>query len=801
MLFLDGSPHHWFGDDLPETCLLLSSDDATGNAYLGFGTYGLDGGGVLTPSATTHTWKGDDPGAKWDADSFDDATTNLPTGAGRVADFGDGATTTAVSVEAGSGGGPTVGAIRLGGGTAYNLNAGGGTITLDSNDPGDPGTIVAASAAVDHTIGAPIALNSDLNVDTQVAGRGVTISGPVSGAKAVTKKGPGVLTVSGASSYGGGLAVENGQLMLGADVAAAGNSPVGTGALTLAGGTLSASGTRTLSRALVLSADSKLGGTGNGDLTVSGNVSGAYALTMDGDGAATLSGTNSHGETAVSSGTLKLGSAGALGNGNATVDGGQLDIDAAVAADTVTVNNGTMNVNVAASANTLDVKGGVVNLNGVDLNVGTMKVSGGTINAGNSIVVSAELKRDGGTLSIDPGNIFKAGGTITKDGAQKITLYGGTLTATSVPPVPAGAIAYYSFNDSGNPGNDDSGNTHQGALSGGAVYTVSGKLNGGMSTPGGNSVMKVNPVVDIGNDWTFGAWFNTLAPVGAWRTLIRGGGGDHQIIVESSSTRLGIYSNINGAFRPSGYNMGLPAGEWHHIAAVGAGGTYGNIQYYIDGQPVGDPTDRSSSTDIFAIGNYQDGGQRFADTIDEVYVYGAAFTAEQVAALYASAAGGGGGGGGAVVLNDLAGTGTVVGDIQVGGALGPGHSIGTLNVTGDLTMVAGSVYEWGLGAGVNDLIAVDGDLTCQDGWMLKALNDGVGAADGDFLLFTYTGAATVGTCIFHPGSDWDTTGLGIYDDGAGNVYLTGLRVAPIPEPPALSLVGLTLLALRRKKRS
>lgn len=35
MLFLDGSPHHWFGDDLAETCLLLSSDDATGDPFRG----------------------------------------------------------------------------------------------------------------------------------------------------------------------------------------------------------------------------------------------------------------------------------------------------------------------------------------------------------------------------------------------------------------------------------------------------------------------------------------------------------------------------------------------------------------------------------------------------------------------------------------------------------------------------------------------------------------------------------------------------------------------------------------------
>jgi len=35
MLFLDGSPHRWFGEEYAECCLLLSSDDATGNPLWG----------------------------------------------------------------------------------------------------------------------------------------------------------------------------------------------------------------------------------------------------------------------------------------------------------------------------------------------------------------------------------------------------------------------------------------------------------------------------------------------------------------------------------------------------------------------------------------------------------------------------------------------------------------------------------------------------------------------------------------------------------------------------------------------
>jgi transposase len=35
LLFLDGSPHPWFGEDHPPVCLLLASDDATGNPLRG----------------------------------------------------------------------------------------------------------------------------------------------------------------------------------------------------------------------------------------------------------------------------------------------------------------------------------------------------------------------------------------------------------------------------------------------------------------------------------------------------------------------------------------------------------------------------------------------------------------------------------------------------------------------------------------------------------------------------------------------------------------------------------------------
>lgn len=123
--------------------------------------------------------------------------------------------------------------------------------------------------------------------------------------------------------------------------------------------------------------------------------------------------------------------------------------------------------------------------------------------------------------------------------------------------------------------------------------------------------------VSLGKQWTLSAWFRNLLGPAAWRTLARGSVHDHHLIVAQGSHELGAYDSTAGrGFIPCGYAL-RPADEgWHHIAAVARDDS---TRFYVDGVPVGAGPVQSRA-DIGCIGNYADGGQKFAEYLDEVRV-------------------------------------------------------------------------------------------------------------------------------------------------------------------------------------
>jgi len=143
---------------------------------------------------------------------------------------------------------------------------------------------------------------------------------------------------------------------------------------------------------------------------------------------------------------------------------------------------------------------------------------------------------------------------------------------------PADPLAYYSFDNQLDPGNDDSGNGHVGTLLN-AAWTADGIIDGAPSLSGYDSKMLVNPTVDLGDEWTIASWYKGLQS-GGWQTLTRGAGGDHQIIVDASGY-LGMFDNVGGSgFRSAGFDMGtLDNNVWHHVAAVGSGDA---AVFYVD---------------------------------------------------------------------------------------------------------------------------------------------------------------------------------------------------------------------------
>ena len=168
----------------------------------------------------------------------------------------------------------------------------------------------------------------------------------------------------------------------------------------------------------------------------------------------------------------------------------------------------------------------------------------------------------------------------------------------------------------------------------------------------------------------------------------------------------------------------------------------------------------------------------------------------------------------------LTGTGTVHAPVTVcdGGIVAPGNSPG-LETFDSLTMDSNSIYEWeanGWGtAGTDyDKIVVTGLFTTEPGWKLQ-LQDNVplGTTISSSDAFDVLSFGSVPTSSFLPTLDWSKV-LGnsrwnaqhvTFSYVGNDIYMTGLSVTsglggPVPEPAALGLIGLALLAVRRRRR-
>jgi autotransporter-associated beta strand protein len=223
-----------------------------------------------------------------------------------------------------------------------------GAMTVSANSQlSGSGLSLAAVALESGGAGYTLTLN---NTDA-----GSVIAGVVSGAGGLVKAGAGTLTLNGNNTYAGTSGVSGGTLKLG-HVNALGAAATGSGTSVGAGAALDLNGLTVtepvslaggrilngvLSGAMALTADSTVEAAVGTEVTLSGEISGSFGLTIAGAGTVTLSGNNSFtGETTVSAGTLKVAHANALGSAaGATVvaAGGTLDlVGVAVASEALT---------------------------------------------------------------------------------------------------------------------------------------------------------------------------------------------------------------------------------------------------------------------------------------------------------------------------------------------------------------------------------------------------------------------------------------------------------------------------------
>ncbi len=191
--------------------------------------------------------------------------------------------------------------------------------------------------------------------------------------------------------------------------------------------------------------------------------------------------------------------------------------------------------------------------------------------------------------------------------------------------------AFYKFEEtSGTSVADASGNAITGTIitPGSLTYSVAGN-NGNAFTFAGNAYVQVAPITFAAGTpaYSVSAWVKTPLPTdGNWKTITRGSAADHHIIFNNSTNEFGSYI---GGFVGSGVLANSLSAGWHLFTVTA---TNTGSKFYVDGNPAGTSTSYSQ-TNIFAIGNYQSGGQP-AGGLDGVAIWLRALSAAEVLSQY-----------------------------------------------------------------------------------------------------------------------------------------------------------------------
>ena len=249
-----------------------------------------------------------------------------------------------------------------------------------------------------------------------------------------------------------------------------------------------------------------------------------------------------------------------------------------------------------------------------------------------------------GTASIDTSSPKLGNGALLLDGSNSWAEVGSLMTPSKTTRH-NDLIGWWKFDEGlGSSSIDSVTNLSNAGLLDGASFSVTEKKFGDSSLhlPQGSTGAKVRltPALDLGGTTTvatfsISTWYKNLYPTGNWRTLSRGLTNGHHLIVSDVSNRVGVFANGNGDWRDSG-EFDLEAdGLWHQIVLVSDGVT---SKFYLDGAYQGD-SDRPTGQNIYTLGNYDGGGQRFAEYLDDFRVYGVALTDFEVEMLYREAEG------------------------------------------------------------------------------------------------------------------------------------------------------------------
>ena len=396
--------------------------------------------------------------------------------------------------------------------------------TTNWNVGGNPGTYSDGSTALfdDTATGATNINVSQVVKPGSVAFNNNTLTYSVTnssgnyigGAGSVSKSGTGMVTLAGANAYSGGTTLSAGQLNINYGGSNSTNSAIGTGALTISGGVLdnTSSGDVTLAPAIAQNWNGDFGyvgsvhnlnlGTGavtlstnrivavtNNTLTVGGNIgdsSAGYTLNKTGSGTLALAGVNTFsGGTTLTAGTIQAGSSTALGSGGSQLGVGILDLNGSSLVNSNNINSSSfMLTNSSSSA------GALVGNSKINQNF-TIGVGAGNIAVGRLIDLGSPL-------------------TVTKVGAGQLTFNGAGHNNLMAVTVNGGTAVF---------ANAGGFTADRGVTLNSGTIKLSGIGSGG-SYPNANLIGDNQPFTINGGTFDLNGWNETVATVNGTNGVI-----------------------------------------------------------------------------------------------------------------------------------------------------------------------------------------------------------------------------------------------------------------------------------------
>lgn len=196
-------------------------------------------------------------------------------------------------------------------------------------------------------------------------------------------------------------------------------------------------------------------------------------------------------------------------------------------------------------------------------------------------------------------------------------------------------VGEWSFDDSNNPGIDDSGNNNNGTLNG-QVWTEKGKVRGALQF-NANRVNIPYKLSLLPSEFTVEAWVNPTS-IGSWTGIITNKVGPADGFNLQVGTVQGVAMLIGdgSSYRYVRTSWIPKTKTWYHILATHRSNNVN--QLYVNGKKEVETIfglAYSGSNPQTCIGCFYLSGPQFIGTIDEVRIYNRALTAYEIQQLYA----------------------------------------------------------------------------------------------------------------------------------------------------------------------